>query len=216
MARDFPGTNGNDLRIANPIGALDVVGDITVAAWINPDVLSGVQGIATKENGTSFQYTLLLSGSQVIFRAGSTQANGGTALAVGAWQHVAGTRDASAIRVFLNGAVDGTGAAGTGAADTTLDFVVGARSAGTGIPFNGQVANVAVWSVGLTAAEIAALAKGVSPQMVRRASLVAHYPMWGISDAGELDLSGGGQSLTEVGTVGVGTTHPPIGPFVLL
>ena len=211
MSRDFPGSAGNHLVVTNPVGALDITGDITVAAWIRPDALSGVQGIVTKENGVSFQYTLVTSGAQIIFRSGTPQANGAGSLTTGAWHHVAGTRDATNVRVYRDGSLDGSAAGGAGL-DTSLDFVIGARSA-SGIPFDGRIAEVAVWNAALTAAEIAALAKGLSPQMVRRTRLAAHYPLWGNSSAGEPDLSGNGQHLTEIGTVGVGAS-PSVGPYV--
>lgn len=214
MSRDFPGTNGNYLAIANPTGPLDIAGDITVAAWVRPDtVAAGVRGVVTKEDGVSFQYTLILNGAQLIFRSGTPQANGASSLSANVWAHLAGTRSAAAVRVYLNGTQDGTAAGGAGL-DTSINFVIGNRGGGAGIPFDGRIAEVAVWTVALTAAEIAALAKGVSPLRVRPKNLAAYYPLWGVGAAGEPDLSGNGQHPSETGTVGV-LDHAPVGPYVL-
>lgn len=48
----------------------------------------------------------------------------------------------------------------------------------------GMVAQMAMWSVGLTAAEIASLVAGFSPRRVRPQSLVAYYPL--VRDTTEL------------------------------
>jgi hypothetical protein len=45
--------------------------------------------------------------------------------------------------------------------------------------FDGLIAEVGIWGAVLTDAEVASLAKGVSPLMVRPQSLVAYYPLYG-------------------------------------
>lgn len=44
---------------------------------------------------------------------------------------------------------------------------------------DGRVAEAAIWNVALTASEVAALAKGVSPLQIRPASLQAYWPLIG-------------------------------------
>lgn len=45
--------------------------------------------------------------------------------------------------------------------------------------FDGDIAEAAIWNVALSDAEIAMLAKGLSPLRVRPASLVSYVPMNG-------------------------------------
>jgi len=64
--------------------------------------------------------------------------------------------------------------------------------------FDGRIAEVTVWSVALTDAEIAALGKGAHPYTVRPANIVGYWPLW-TSNSG-VDLSGGGNHMTATGT----------------
>ena len=65
--------------------------------------------------------------------------------------------------------------------------------------FTGNLAEIAMWSVTLTDAEIAALATGVRPNRVRPAAVVGYWPLWGVSSP-EPDVSGNGYTLTLVGS----------------
>jgi hypothetical protein len=75
---------------------------------------------------------------------------------------------------------------------------------------NGQLADFAIWSVLLTAAEASALAKGARPNTIRSASLVNWWPLGGIQSP-EPDLSGNKNNGTLTGTAPA--FGPPIAPF---
>jgi hypothetical protein len=225
MARDFPGSAGNKLSITNPTGSLDITGTaLTLSAWIRPDVVGGgnFRCVIAKDasTGTTIQYRLLLDSSghvrvSIGDSGGEDIATGGTVLSTGVWSHAAGRKSgtgAGALLAFLNGAQDGSATSNKTIQDTSGDFNIGGES-DNAFPFDGRIAEVAVWNAALTAAEIAALAKGASPLMVRPKNLAAYYPLWGVGAAGEPDLSGNAQALTETGTVGV-ADHAPVGPYV--
>lgn len=74
----------------------------------------------------------------------------------------------------------------------------------------GLIAFPAIWNVALDDREVAALAAGIPPWMIRPASLVACWPMPGDSDGNEKNWWPGSYELTENGTVGVGSSNPPI------
>jgi hypothetical protein len=226
MARDFPGSNSNYLSITNPAGTLDITGTaLTIAAWVRVDAFaSASRAIASKYgSGTGDnQYILYVNSSgklvcEVGDSGGVDRATGATTVTTSAWLHTVGRKNgvgASALQVFLNGVTDATASSNRSIQDTTDNFVIGNGQANA-FPFDGRIAEVALWNVALTAAEIAALAKGVSPLLVRPKNLAAYYPLWGVGAAGEPDLSGNAQALTETGTVGV-LDHAPVGPPVLV
>jgi hypothetical protein len=222
MARDFPGAATNLLSLTNPIGLLDMTGaSMTISAWVRLDTVAGVsRPFVAKRNAGGIQYLLRVktaTSGRLSYFIGGTELLSAALLATGAWIHVcvskAGT-GTNTTQMYVNGSLDAQGNM-PNPADTTADFNIGADSY-EGSYCDGQIQDVALWNVGLTAAEVAALAKGVSPQMVRRANLIAHYAMWGASSAGEIDLSGNGQNVAVVGAVGVGANPAPVGPFVLL
>lgn len=76
-------------------------------------------------------------------------------------------------------------------------------------PTVGRLAECGIWNVALTDAEVATLAKGFAPPCVRRASLVAYYPM--VRDTTSLkDLfSATANNLTLAGTTAV-ADHPRV------
>jgi hypothetical protein len=136
-----------------------------------------------------------------------------------AWHHVALTYDSSSTSndpvVYIDGAsVTVTeNAAPSGTASTNADpYVFGGRTAGART-FNGRLAEFAAWDVILTAGEIASIAHGSSPSMVRRSSLVAHVPTWGV-DSPEPDMVRGNAAATVTGSTGL-VPHPPVQPFLL-
>jgi len=96
------------------------------------------------------------------------------------WHHACGVYTSSASRTaYLDG--------GNNATDTTIltgslslnALTVGGRfnNGIVGLFFIGQIAEVGIWNVALTAAEIASLAKGMTCDKVRPQSLVFYAPL---------------------------------------
>jgi len=96
------------------------------------------------------------------------------------WHHLCGVFAASDDRTaYLDG-----GNKGTDATDLSPDYVdltaIGAFKDNTpGEYCSGRIAEAAIWNVALTDAEVAILADGFSPLLVRPASLVAYWPLIG-------------------------------------
>jgi hypothetical protein len=133
------------------------------------------------------------------------------------WHHVAGVApDFENAIAYLDG--DPAGAYNFQTArpwpeidSTALGVLI--RSSITGY-LDGRMAEAAIWSAALTAAELAILAEGYSPLMVRPQSLVAYWPLMG-NLSPEIDIVGGyDMTLTNAPTK---ANHPrvfyPYTPF---
>ena len=97
----------------------------------------------------------------------------------GSWQHATAVFASSTSRkAYVNG-----GNAGTDTTDKTTGTTATRTMFGSSYrydnPFDGDIAEAAVWNVELTADEIASLSKGVSPLLIRPGALVAYWPMIG-------------------------------------
>lgn len=120
------------------------------------------------------------------------------------WNHGAAYFASNSSRtVYLNG----TGASATTSPSPAVSsqnrFNIGCRYAASttpGVYFNGLLAEVAVWTVQLTDAEILSLSQGAHPQSIRLASLLAYWPVGGFYDSSPNDYSSGGRNMTAVGT----------------
>lgn len=112
-AMSFDGTD-DYARAADSV-SLSVTGDLTVEAWIKPDIVTGTQAILSKrKTGTGTDlggYELRLDGALVTFE---TYKNDGTVkstitsnvgVAMGAWYHVAGVFDESGVSPNLTGVI---------------------------------------------------------------------------------------------------------------
>jgi hypothetical protein len=109
-----------------------------------------------------------------------------SAHADGNWHHLAVTVASNNGSFYLDGAADGTftrGNPGTAGGQTKS---IAAQFDGQA-PFNGTLAEMAVWSTALSAAEVASLANGFSPLLIRPSALVAVWPLLGPFNP-ELDL----------------------------
>jgi hypothetical protein len=68
--------------------------------------------------------------------------------------------------------------------------------------FSGDIAEVGIWNIDLTAAEVASLAKGVSPALIRPQNHVAYLPL--IRDTHEIVNATG---FTDVNTTAANHTR---------
>jgi hypothetical protein len=111
------------------------------------------------------------------------------------WHHGAAVFTSSTSRTAYLDGVAGTVNTGSNLNGTPDNTCIGARYATTFGGFHpGDIAEAAIWNVSLTAAEIAAMAKGVSPRLIRPTARVFYAPL--IRDV--LDLRG--RALTVTGT----------------
>lgn len=123
----------------------------------------------------------------------------------GAWQHVAATFVSATNRnVFLGGTNKGTGTTNTGPSGTTTTLGVYYIYLGGSGWFPGNLAEIAVWDIELSDAEIASLATGVYPNQIQAVHCIAYWPL--LSDAND-DV--GSYHMTEDGSPSYdGVDHP--------
>jgi len=231
MARDLAGGGADYLSRANGEAATNLTTAWSVAGWVYIDTLPGALewGIFSHDYdaGTRLVLPVALafgnppSGGNnkmfVGFYKGATwyTQTDPTAYTTGVWIHAAGTWDNATLRIFRNGSSVASGSPGI-----TPDAVPANTTIYSGstwyrpnnVSENGKIAEVGVWNVALSLEEVAALAKGVSPNMIRRGALKHYTPIWGTASP-EVELSGNGNNMTLTGT-GPVSTHCPVGPLI--
>jgi hypothetical protein len=159
---------------------------ITLAAWFFPTDLTRNQAIVTLlDPVTDHAHFLILRGAVTGDPLAATsnqqpstavQALSSGSVTSGTWQHGAAVfASASSRSVYLNGvgATNSDNATTTGI--TTLRIGIFSISPGA---FAGRIAEVGIWSAALSADEVASLARGLSPLLVRPSALVFYAPLW--------------------------------------
>jgi hypothetical protein len=129
--------------------------------------------------------------------------NGGSALTVGTWYHLAMTGDASNLKAYINGALDITASQW---AFTPSSLYLGNDVGGEWL--NGCAAYVKIWSAALTAAEIQAEVYRIRP--ARTADLYNWTPLLPGATERLRDYSGNGYDWTALGTL-TDEGGPPVG-----
>jgi concanavalin A-like lectin/glucanase superfamily protein len=225
MARDFTGT-GTFLREATN-GLVNVSGTaITVHAFVTADTVADTR-IVCRWGDTNSQRQFLLGPNAssklqgaINDGSGSDVCVGATTFTTGVWHSCAFRKNgtgANALQVFLDGTLDGGITSNRSAQSlgnvASTQFRISQGSTG-GNAFDGRIAEVSIWLVALTTAEIVALSLGASPLLVRPGSLYHYWPIWGVGSV-EPDLAASPVNLTINGTPPV-VNHAPVGsPFPL-
>ncbi len=213
MARYFDDTTSEYLEIdSSPVSAVP----ITIAAWAYSDNLSTVEDqiiayVGDKDAADEmFLLRLDSTGINDLWArhrnfGGTSTATAGTFI-VNTWHHCVAVFASNTSRTAY---FDGT--AGTENTDTrsavSSDRVAIGRAGDTspGDYFSGRIAEVGIWNAALTAAEITALSKGYSPQLIRPQSLVFYAQLIRDEDYDKV----GGLSLTPFNTPTI-APHPPM------
>lgn len=177
--------------------------------------------VAKAVDTTNVQYQIYQTGSslncEVGDSGGNDQASASSQMSAGTWKHHAMRKNgtgAGALAVFTNGSSVATATSNRTIQNTANSLFIGQRSDNNAITaFDGRLAEVGIWDVALSDAEIAALATGVSPLLIRPANLKGYWPVYG-SGSPEADLSGNGNNATITGTLNA-ADHSPTGRVVL-
>jgi hypothetical protein len=129
------------------------------------------------------------------------------ALSNNVWYHACGVyREANDRSAYINGGNRGNDNVSIIPAPTTYLTRVGQRAnLWDNHPFFGSIGEFGVWNVALTDEEVAILAKGYSPLLVRPQSLIIYVPLIRGNDK---DIKGG-LSFSAVGIPGI-TAHPRV------
>lgn len=208
MARFFVDTSQQYiLRNSAPVG----IAPMTVACWYKTDELKieALVWIGDKDSSQDF-WELRLSTTNVVWSAvdaSSASATKGTP-SINVWEHACGVEVNNGSRYcYLNG-VAGNQNTGGRTPDAADRVAVGLRADVSPLYyFDGSIAEVGIWNVALTAAEVAILGAGYSPLFVRPQSLVGYWPLIGRTSP-EIDLIGK-RDLTLFNSPTT-SEHPPV------
>lgn len=213
MARSFTGSGGTRLHnLTAPVSAAP----LTVVAWMRKTNTSveNLISIATDGSGSNYWRIRTNFGSTVIWQVnnggGTSGASATGTYTAGVWTHICGVERSSTDRsCFRDGGNEGTN---TNARIPSVDMIsLGTLAQDSTDSYDGDLAEVAVYDIGLSDGQIADLAGTggripLSPLLVQPQNLVFYAPLIrGVSAAGDGDDFDiiGGRSLTEVGTVTV-------------
>lgn len=207
MSRAFDGT-GDVLTFA---GAVLTAVPITMACWFNATNTDDETLMSLDDNGGDDGFALYKS---TTLAAGVTDAGGfndatSGAISTGTWQHAAAVFASNSSRsAYLDGSAGSDGNSRTPGTVTHTRIGRDSNSIlSAQVDFTGEIAEAAIWNVALSSAEIAQLADGVSPLLVRPESLVAYWPLIG-NDSPETDRLGAFPLTVTSATKG--TSHPRI------
>lgn len=223
VARDFDGSN--DVLTTADLAALRPSLPVTIAAWVWPDTLTAGMSVFSNNKSTTQHRGVwfgVSAGTGVLEanygdNTGSSSADRrsvvstGT-IATGSWQHIA-TRVRGAADMDLNiaGADAGATFSGTGGG-VAYAGGIGTMIGRSNVFWNGKIAEVGFWNVSLSAAELLALAKGVSPRRIRPDALLGYWPVYGQASP-EAEIGGGGYNATV--TEATLFDHAPVGPYLV-
>jgi hypothetical protein len=158
-------------------------------------------------NGDTYMYTRAFSGTSGFWTIPRPSAN--------VWHHICIVYEAvagSIPTIYVDGIQQSVNALSTTAGSPTNNadaYVIGGRGNDNLRTWDGRLAEFAIWNVLLSANECRALARGASPNSVRRQSLVGYWPLWGASSP-EPGLPGGTATVTGA----TPAPHAPVGPYV--
>jgi hypothetical protein len=192
MAYSFVAASTQYMRATAGAGVTGL--PLTISAWVYPTANSGTttRAAVVLHHATDGSRVTLVGIGANAYSAlvGSTGANSG-ASAVGQyttnnWLHMACVHSSTSNRIVYANNVSATDTTSVVAPSSLQRITIGANHTGTS-PMDGIIAEVAVWSVALTASEIQSLYRGMSASMVRPQSLAFYAPL--IRDI--IDVRGG-------------------------
>lgn len=189
MARLFDDASTQSL--ANAAAAVTAV-PLTMACWVYSDdaTIEQVPMSIVPAGSAGDRFALYLAGdvagdfAQAAVGSstiGTSRANATAGYSVNTWHHIAGVFTSATLRAaFIDGGNKGTNTANNTPAVTLDRTCIGAIA--DSLPrafFSGRIAEAAIWNVALSDEDIASLAKGFSPCLIRPQSLVAYWPLFG-------------------------------------
>jgi hypothetical protein len=192
MSYDFDGTD-DYIQLG---GATTYAPPLTLSCWFNPDVVpaSGIRTLISLSeatvggsSGTTLNHSVLLlinSSQTLVARAAVNNGNSSSlstnTWSTGTWSHALGRFTSASNRIACLDGVIGTNSGASRAATNLDNLLMGRASGGTyagNNPFNGKLAEVAVWAATLADDEVVALSKGAKASSIRPGDLVYYQPL---------------------------------------
>ena len=206
MAYSFNGSN----QYLSSSGAVLSSVPITMGCWFYSTSNSAKQrliSIGDKDSTSDFFHVSAMGNVTGDPLRASAKRGGATGTAttssgysINTWHHAAAVFISNSSRkVYLDAGSVGSNT--TSATPASLDTTrLGLRaSSGTDGPMAGRIAEAGIWNIALTANDIAQLAEGFSPLLVRPDALVAYWPLGGIArfsaSSAAADYAGGSSML---------------------
>jgi hypothetical protein len=206
QALSFKGT-GQFVDLGNPAD-LNFSGPITLEAWVNPGLSTGLQDIIAHGYQTSPNYAEdFLRINNGYYQVGSWNGNNAFAQAaipagdVGQWVFLAGVYDGAQWDLYRNGVLVGTSGATTQGAVpvSSTNWAIGTSGGRVDRFFQGQLADVGIWDVGRSASQVQSdMAGPLSPSA---SGLTAYYQFSTVSGDMIFDSTANANN----GTLGDGT-----------
>lgn len=178
--------NGEGLERA---AALLTAVPMTLSAWVRPADTTSSKAVCGIGNltGSNNNFGLFLTNAGKAEAYVSQNGSFGEAITTASysantWHHLAGVFPANNSRsVYLDGGNKVTETTSITPAGVDRTSVGLQRQGGSGSQFYflGRIAEVAVWSVALSDAEVAQLAAGANPRTIQASSLVEYWPITG-------------------------------------
>ncbi|MEM4247170.1 MAG: LamG-like jellyroll fold domain-containing protein, partial [Candidatus Woesearchaeota archaeon] len=145
--------------------SLNIIGELTLLAWINPAQLGRDQKIIARQNGTSGGYKLGVFTNDKVEMEIRNAANGatlnrgvagGTVLQTNNWYCVAGVYSQSGgyLATYVNGEIDRNLSTAEILGPTTGSLIIGREAFSSSYYFNGTIDEVQVWSKAMTPDEL--------------------------------------------------------------
>ena len=135
--------------------ALSPTAEITIDAWIAASDGRNARIVDKITAGGTNGYLLDINNGYLRFIVGSTALTGGTSIPTSfARNHVVGTYDGATMRVYLDGALDGSLARSGAIPTNVLPVRIGADSTGVANQFVGWIDEVEIFNRALSLAEI--------------------------------------------------------------
>jgi len=176
--------DGNDDWVGNTTTAPVTALPATIACWFNADVFDNHMINVSNSTGNN-KFILRLDSAANVVSGGVT--DGGTndifvtttSLTINTWNHACITFESTTSRkLYSNGINEGTDTNSRNPSNFTRLHIGSRRdSSNTSAFFDGQMADVGIWNVALSAPEIFSLARGASCSLVRPQSLVFYAPL---------------------------------------
>lgn len=214
MAYSFDGASDFLVSGASTAQAGATATPLTLSCWFQSANTTSnylLCGVIENSGGGTNEFSLWASGGvagdpvQAISRTtSSAAASSSTGFSANTWHHACGVFTSATSRAaFIDGGSKGTNTTSR-TPGSLARYIIGSRNDATG-QLNGLAAEFAIWSVALTDAEVAALGRGISPLLVRPASLLEYWPL---SNSRLINVKSGIE-LSATGATG-GIDHPRI------
>ncbi|MFM1775852.1 MAG: hypothetical protein RJA53_1462, partial [Bacteroidota bacterium] len=173
----FDGT-GDVVNSATGVAALNITGDITVESWVKLNQLpSDWVRLIGKGDATNRTYGLWIAtnGSllwQMYGASGSIDlSSSSNRLQVGTWYHVAASRNANTVKIYINGVEVASGTYSATPRSSTQPLQLGGATLMHTL-LNGSMDEVRVWNVSRSSAQILS---NKDVEIVPQTGLVAYY-----------------------------------------